>query len=159
MNTSTKLAITTMIVLLHGCGGGQSSVATAASTKQASPTPSLSMVIDYSPTVSPLFPGGTIEVSPAADQMTIGVKPIAKVELLLFGYDAQVLTAPNHQPKDNPQLRYVFTLPATFTSGSYACGTGAYISEVRVTDAAGLTLSKTFELCPGTPLTTAASAP
>ena len=91
--------------------------------------------------------------------MTIGNKPLATVELFLFGNAKQELSRPNFQPKDNPQLRYVFKLPDTFTEGAYPCGTGAYVSEVRVTDVTGFTLSKTFELCPGKPFQTSAAAP
>lgn len=133
---------------LQGCGGAESAPTTSQPT-----APKTRFVINYFLS-SFLFPAGSVQVSPVPGELTIGSQPVAKVELLLFGYDKQELTAPNFQPKVPPQLRYVFRLPETFVSGSYPCGTGAYLSEVRVTDVTGEISSKTFELCPGTPFET-----
>lgn len=166
MKEIAHTVVVAAVALLQGCGGGDSIATTAPVTPDAvipkggpPPLSPMSFVVGYSPLASPAVPAGTVEVSPPPTRMSIGVKPIAKVELLLFGYEAQSLTAPNDQPKNSPQMRYVFRLPATFTSSSYECGSGANLSEVRVTDIAGLMLSKTFEICPGTPLETAASIP
>jgi len=152
MKISRLLVAAALLCLLHACAGGSD----AASQLDGS---ALRFVVNYFLSQSPIFPAGTVQVSPIAGDLTMGTKPIAKVELFLFGSDKQELTGPNFGPKDSPQLRYVFKLPETFTSGSYPCGTGAFISEVRVTDVAGFVLSKTFELCPGTPLEVNASAP
>jgi hypothetical protein len=147
MRVSKLFAIAVISGVFSGCGGADPGVGAGA---QQQPQAALQFVVDYL-FISPfIFPNGTIQVSPFPGKETIGIQPIAKVELLLFGQDRHELTAANFSPKDNPQLRYVFGVPATFVSGLYPCGTGAYLSEVRVTDVNGLMLSKTFELCPGT---------
>ena len=131
---------------LASCGGGDS----------AQPAQGTQFVVDYLLSTSSLFPAGTVQVSPPPGILQISDGQLAKVELLLFGYDKQVLTASNFSPKDNPQLRYVFRLPETFTEKSYPCGTGNFVSEVRLTTASGAVSSKMFEICPGTPLTVTA---
>ena len=108
---------------------------------------------------SAVSPNSCILVSPITGQLKIGTKEIAKVELLLFGSDRQELTRTNSEPKAPVQQRYFFKAPENFVPGLYPCGTGRYLSEVRVTDVTGFTLSKKFELCPGVAFETSASAP
>jgi hypothetical protein len=139
MWSPNRYLIVAAAALVQGCGGGDAPAASA-----------LNFVVDYLPAPSAVHPAGAVLVSPPAGQRTIGTNDIASVELLLFGQTRQVLSSPNSEPKDNPQLRYVFTVPSTFAPGLYACGTGQFLSEVRVTDVTGFILSKRFELCPGT---------
>jgi hypothetical protein len=157
------LSILAVLTMVEACGGGASAGSQAAPSRgtaaNSADAPQLHFVVDYELSHSPMFPAGTVQVSPRAGEMAIGKKPIAKVELLLFGHDKQELAAANFQPKGNPQLRYVFRLPDSFAPGIYRCGSGAHVSEVRVTDADGVTVSELFELCPGTPFQTSASGP
>lgn len=142
LRTAVALAF---IALMAGCGGSD------ASTPDSQPPAAVGFNISYLPTQSDLYPAGSLQVSPPTGSLKIADGAVTKVDFLLFGYDAQQLVAPNFQPKDNPQLRYVFRLPETYGPNSYVCGSGRYLSEVRVTTPTGIT-SKTFEICPGTSL-------
>ena len=133
---------------------GQNAAAVAPQESQ------LRFVINYLLTPgSPVSPNGGVLVSPIPGDLKIGTKELAKVELFLFGSDRQELTRTNSEPKAPAQQRYFFKLPETFVAGVYPCGTSQYISQVRVTDVTGFTLSKTFELCPGVAFEISASAP
>jgi hypothetical protein len=162
MHAFRKFVSLSILGLVQACGGaGGSSDVQSSRTSLGSPGTQqgseLRFDVEYSLNNSPMFfPAGAIQVSPVPGQMTIGGKEIAKVELLLFGHDKQQLDFPNSQDKYDPQLRYVFKVPESFTQGSYPCGTGTYISEVRVTDVNGSSLAKTFEICPGVPFKTSA---
>lgn len=147
--TFTRLALSlSMLLLLQSCGGGGSAAA----------DPQLRFIVDYLPTATPIAPAGNILVSPFPGDLTIGTQAVAKVELSVGGYPPQVLTAPNSETKDTLQMRWVFALPAGFASGSAPCGLGAYATQVTATDVTGFSLSKSFELCPGTAFETTASS-
>lgn len=128
------------------------------------PSGSIKMMVNYipfdEPTGGPILfvapPGTGFDGSP----LVMGTSKIAKVEFLLFGYDMEVRTAPNYVGKYDPRERYGFNVPPAFTATpGYTCGTGAFLSEVRVTDVNGLMLSVKFELCQNAPLTVTAQTP
>ena len=167
MHAFKHFSIVAAIGLVQACEGGGESLAQTSQTPAGQnativmPQESqLRFVINYVITPSsPVSPNGGILVSPITGQLKIGTKEIARVELLLFGSYRQELTRTNSEPKAPAQQRYFFKAPETFVPGVYPCGTGRYLSEVRVTDVTGFTLSKTFELCPGVAFETSASAP
>ena len=166
MHTLKHLRIVAVIGLglTQAYGGGSESISqTSIGQNLSIETPQesqLHFVISYVLTPgSPVSPNGGILVSPVAGQSKIGTREIAKVELLLFGSDRQELTRTNSEPKAPVQQRYFFKSPGTFAPKIYPCGTGQYLSEVRVTDVTGFTLAKTFELCPAVAFETSASAP
>ena len=181
MRIFNLLFVFAMSSILSACNGGGSDENTDGIGKQTtkdSESAKIQFVVNYLPNGSPISnlppapappasataPPASIDVSivlvsPISGKMKIGVNEIAKVEFLLFGSDKQELNRPNSQPKDNPQERYAFNVPPNFISGIYVCGQGTHLSEVRITDVTGSTLSKTFELCPGIPFETQASTP
>lgn len=57
----------------------------------------------------------------------------------------QRLDGPNFQPKDNPQLKYVFGLPQALAPESLAC----VVAKLTVTSVTGATGQDTFGFCAG----------
>jgi len=93
-----------------------------------------------------------------APQMTLEVRPLSaspilRVEFLLFGYDKMEMSSPNGMGPEH-QGSYIFAIPKSFTSESYECGPGKYISEVRITQISGAQAAQTFEICFDQRLTT-----
>jgi hypothetical protein len=142
--TTRNMRLIQLLVALAICGWGWSAHSQLAGS---------AFVVSYIPSKTMMFPAGAVQVSPPQGSLQIGgADPVAKVELLLFGSEPQTLTKPNFQPKDNPQLRYVFKLPDSFGRDTYQCGTSAIVTEVRVTTNTGSVGSKRFELCPRVPI-------
>jgi len=150
---SPAVALVACIVL--GCASVQPAVSDA---PQVDP---IEFEIIYLPSApSNPQPGtGTIFVHPPPGRMLIGSAPGARVELRLPYEAPQVLNSMNFQPKAPGDHRYVFKVPATFTTGRFACGPAQPLTEVRVTDVGGATLIRTFALCPGVPLNAELAVP
>jgi len=168
------------MVALQGCGGGHPpGDATAAEAQPAPAEPveglppeppvqpptqvpvknpsHIGFFVAYQGITEPPFAPNGSELRVGATEFPfIGAKDIAKVEFLLFGHDTQVLTQANLPTRFPPQVDYLFKLPESFSAASYAC-TGEHLSEVRVTDVEGNTVSATFELCVGKELNLSAS--
>lgn len=129
------------LLLATACGGGGDWPDSAAPS--ADP---LGFVIGYEPLQSPIFPAGTITISPPPGRMTISSDggPV-RVELELSGFPAQRLDAPNFQPKDNPQLKYVFGLPQALAPESGTC----VMAKLTVMSPTGARGETTFGFCAG----------
>ena len=143
--------------------------ATPSPTPAPTPTPSppfgsINAVIEYVPETSssalPYLSVSPLPLGPLGGPLRMGTSTITKVELLIFGFDMQTLDGPNVVDKYDPRERYFFAIPPLFkTAPNYACGTGAFFSEVRITDINGLMLSVKFEICQNTPLSVTAHTP
>src|SRR6185369_17924639 len=90
------------VVLATACGGGDNGALL--------PAPP-GYVLQYALPQSPVYPAGTITISPPNGRMAISDDGPVRVELELAGFPVERLDGPNFQPKDNPQLKYVFGLP------------------------------------------------
>lgn len=128
------------LLMATACGGGDNWPDSAAPSAD-----SPAFVLGYDPLQSPVFPAGTITVSPPNGRMTISSDGPVRVELELTGFPVQRLDRPNFQPKDNPQLKYVFGLPQALAPESRVCVV-AKLTVTSVTGAVGLT---TFGFCAG----------
>ena len=76
--------------------------------------------------------------------MAISDDGTVSVELELSGFPVQRLDGPNFQPKDNPQLNYVFGLLQALAQ-SLTCVAG----KLTVTSVTGVAVPDTFQLCAG----------
>lgn len=77
--------------------------------------------------------------------MTISGEGPVRVQLELAGFPVQQLDGPNFEPKDNPQLKYVFGLPQALAPETRACTS----AKVTVTSVSGEVSVASFGVCAG----------
>jgi hypothetical protein len=142
MNCGFLWSLPTIALAVCGCA---SPVAPAAAE-------SIEFVLSYLPAEPMNLQSGIVVVRPPPGRMFVGSAPDATVELRLPYEPPQVLSRMNFGPKAPADHRYVFQVPATFASGRFSCGAGQPLTEVKVTDVGGATLSRTVALCPGVAL-------
>jgi hypothetical protein len=125
------------LVLVSSCGGGDE--------WPAPPSTSIRYILGYELPQSPVYPAGTITVSPPQGRMTISDDGPVRVRLELAGFPGQQLDGPNFEPKDNPQLKYVFGLPQALAPETRACTA----AKVTVTSVSGEVSIASFGVCAG----------
>lgn len=131
------------LVLITACGGGDDSSAPA-----APPAPPLALILGYGMPQSPSYPAGSIIISPPNGRRSISDDGPVRVDLELAGFPAQRLDAPNFQPKDTAQLKYVFALPqALAVEPPTPCV--AVAAKVTVTSVTGAIGVANFQVCAG----------
>jgi hypothetical protein len=139
--TRTALIATVILTLLASCGGGDEAAAPPPGPVSALPA----YLLEYSPLQSPVYPAGTITVSPPQGRNAISDDGPVRVDLELAGFPSQRLDGPNFEPKYNPQLKYVFGLPQALAPDTHAC----VAAKVTVTSVAGVVSTSTFGVCAG----------
>lgn len=127
------------LIFLSACGGGGDWTAASA------PVTSIRYVLEYALPDSPVYPAGTITVSPPQGRATISDDGPVRVQLELAGFATQTLDAPNFEPKYNPQLKYVFGLPPALAPETRACTD----AKVTVTSVSGEVSVASFGVCAG----------
>lgn len=131
------------LVLITACGGGGESSAAA-----APPASPLAFILGYAMPQSPSYPAGSIVISPPDGRRSISDDGPVRAELELAGFPAQRLDAPNFQPRDTAQLKYVFELPPSLAVEPPAPCV-AVAAKVTVTSATGATGMANFQVCAG----------
>lgn len=136
---SSSVCANFALIFLSACGGGGDW------TTPSAPVTSILYVLEYALPDSPVYPAGTITVSPPQGRTTISDDGPVRVRLELAGFPAQQLDGPNFEPKYNPQLKYVFGLPQALAPESRACTD----AKVRVTSVSGEVSVASFGVCAG----------
>lgn len=134
---------TLSLVLTTACGGGGDS--SAAVVPPASP---LAFILGYGMPQSPSYPAGSIIISPPNGRRSISDDGPVRADLELAGIPVQRLDAPNFEPKDTAQLKYVFELPqALAVEPPTPCV--AVAAKVTVTSVSGAVGIANFQVCAG----------